>query len=63
MDLFFNLQCYGAAFCVNVNSIGSVYVQIAMETCGGSDRYTSSLALASYYRTASVDRSYSMVHP
>lgn len=31
MDLFFDLQCYGAAFCVNVNSVGSVYVQDAME--------------------------------
>ena len=62
MDLFFNLQCYGAAFCVKVNSIGSVYVQVAMETCGDPDRYTSSLALAIYFRTAKATRSYSMVH-
>lgn len=63
MDLFFNLQCYREAFCVNVNSIGSVYVQVAMETCGDLDRYTSSLALALYFRTAKAARSYSMVHP
>lgn len=62
MDLFFNLQCYGAAFCVKVNSIGSVYVQVAMETCGDSDRKTSPLALASSFRTAKTARSYSMVY-
>lgn len=46
MDLFFDLQCYGTAFCGNVNSVSSVYVQIAMETCRNPDRCATAMALA-----------------
>lgn len=45
MDLFFDLQCYGAAICGNVNSVGPVYLQTAMENPGNLNRCTAALAL------------------
>jgi hypothetical protein len=63
MDLFFDLQCYGAAFCGNVNSVGSVHVQITMESLGNLNRCTAALALATSSGDAAAARPYPVIYP
>lgn len=63
MDLFFDLQCYGAAFCGNVNSVGSVHVQTAMEGPGNPNRCTVAMALAPSSRAAAAARAYPVIYP
>lgn len=61
MDLFFTLQCYGAAFCGNVNSVDSVYVQAAMENYRNPDRCADPLDLASPERITAASRPYPII--
>ncbi|MNN62903.1 hypothetical protein D3C81_1782380 [compost metagenome] len=63
MDLFFDLQCYGAAFCGNVNSVGTVHMQTTMENIGNLNRCTAALALAPSKRDAAAAWPYPVIYP